>query len=74
MNNIDVAVLPIGDNFTMGIDDAVKAAEFLHAKMFIPMHYNTFDLIKAEPQEFVDKVKGLGLNSQILPIDETYEY
>jgi len=57
MNAIDVALLPIGDNFTMGIDDAVKAVEFLKPKFAIPMHYNTFDIIKADPEEFVRKVK-----------------
>lgn len=57
MNDIDVALLPIGDNFTMGIDDAVKAVEFLRPKIAIPMHYSTFDIIKADPEEFVRKVK-----------------
>src|SRR5438105_977328 len=41
MQSIDAAILPIGDNFTMGIDDAVKAAEFLNPRLVIPMHYNT---------------------------------
>jgi L-ascorbate metabolism protein UlaG (beta-lactamase superfamily) len=57
MNSIDLAFLPIGDNFTMGIDDAVKAAEFLGAKRVVPMHYDTFDVIKADPQQFASKVK-----------------
>ncbi|MDS1030694.1 metal-dependent hydrolase [Bacillota bacterium LX-D] len=55
--NIDVALLPIGDNFTMGIDDAVQAVEFLRPKVVIPMHYNTFSLITQNVQEFVEKVK-----------------
>ncbi len=74
MNPIDVTVLPIGDNFTMGIDDAVKAAEFLKPKMVIPMHYKTFDLIDVDPQVFVDRVKKLGIGSQILPIGKTFEF
>ena len=74
MNPIDVTVLPIGDNFTMGIDDAVKAAEFLKPKMAIPMHYKTFDVIDVDPQVFVDKVKKLGIDSQILPIGKTFEF
>jgi L-ascorbate metabolism protein UlaG (beta-lactamase superfamily) len=57
MNPLDVALLPIGDNFTMGIDDAVKAVEFLNPKIAIPMHYDTFDVIKADPNDFVKKVK-----------------
>ncbi len=74
MNSIDVTVLPIGDNFTMGIDDAVKAAEFLKPKMVIPMHYKTFDVIDVDPQVFVDKVKKVGIDSQILPIGKTFEF
>ncbi|HUV31161.1 MAG TPA: metal-dependent hydrolase [Acidobacteriota bacterium] len=58
MNEIDLAFLPIGDNFTMGIDDAVKAVEFLKPKRVVPVHYDTFDVIQASPQEFSDKVKG----------------
>lgn len=58
MNNIDLAFLPIGDNFTMGIDDAVKAVEFLNPKKVVPMHYDTFDIIKADPKEFASKVSG----------------
>ncbi len=42
MNKIDLMLLPIGDNFTMGIDDAVKAVEFVNPALAIPMHYNTF--------------------------------
>ncbi len=57
MNQIDLAFLPIGDNFTMGIDDAVKAVEFLKPKKVVPVHYNTFPLIEQDPQEFANKVK-----------------
>jgi len=55
---IDLAMLPIGDNFTMGIDDAARAVEFIKPKKVVPMHYNTFDLIKVDPEEFKSKVKG----------------
>ena len=74
MNPIDVAVLPIGDNFTMGIDDAVKAAELLHPKLVIPMHYKTFEVIDVEPGEFVAKVRDQGLESRVVGIGETVEY
>jgi L-ascorbate metabolism protein UlaG (beta-lactamase superfamily) len=74
MNSIDVAVLPIGDNFTMGVDDAVKATEFLKPKMVIPMHFKTFDVIDVEPGDFVSKVKTLGFNSEILAVNGNYEF
>ena len=70
---LDAALLPIGDNFTMGIDDAVKAAELLGAKMVIPMHYNTFDPIKANPEEFVSKVEAQGGKAAIVQPGSTYE-
>ncbi|NLT94625.1 MAG: metal-dependent hydrolase [Clostridia bacterium] len=69
---IDVALLPIGDNFTMGIDDAVIAAQFLKAKTVIPMHYNTFDLIKQDPQVFQKKLEEKGLQCKILDIEERF--
>jgi L-ascorbate metabolism protein UlaG (beta-lactamase superfamily) len=53
----DLALLPIGDNFTMGIDDAVTAASFLRAPVVIPYHYNTWPLIEADPLEFKEKIE-----------------
>lgn len=56
--SLDLALLPIGDNFVMGPDDAVTAAEFLGPKTVIPMHYNTFDIIKQDPNLFKEKVEA----------------
>ncbi|HGE5782391.1 TPA: metal-dependent hydrolase [Bacillus pseudomycoides] len=56
LNNIDVAFLPIGDNFTMGPEDAVLAAEWIGAKTVVPMHYNTFPVIQQNPHLFVQKL------------------
>ena len=70
---LDVALLPIGDNFTMGIEDAAKAAELLRAKITIPMHYNTFDLIKANPNEFVDRVADRGSRALVINPGQVYE-
>lgn len=53
---VDVMLLPIGDNYTMGIEDAVRALGLVQPHMAIPMHYNTFDTIKADPEEFKRKV------------------
>ena len=65
---IDVALLPIGDNFTMGIADAVKAVEFLKPKLTVPMHYKTFDVIDVDPNDFVEKVAAIGFEAQIIEI------
>jgi L-ascorbate metabolism protein UlaG (beta-lactamase superfamily) len=71
MNDIEVALLPIGDNFTMGLEDAVKAAELIGPARVVPMHYNTFDVIRANPEEYARRVKELGIPVKILaPGDE----
>ncbi|KAA3661395.1 MAG: metal-dependent hydrolase [Calditrichaeota bacterium] len=74
MHPIDTALLPIGDNFTMGIDDAVKAAEFLNAKVTIPMHYNTFDLLNQDANEFIEKLARKGLQAHVLNVGDSYEF
>ncbi|MDO4541825.1 MAG: metal-dependent hydrolase [Bacillota bacterium] len=58
LNDIDVALLPIGDNFTMGPEDAVVAAKWLGAKTVIPMHYNTYPLIQQDASSFVSEVEA----------------
>lgn len=74
LNDIDVALLPIGDNFTMGPDDALIAATWLKAKTVIPMHYNTFPLIAQDGQKFVAELKEKGLNGQELQVGESAEF
>ena len=56
---VDVALLPIGDNFTMGPGDAVRAVEFIRPRAVIPMHYNTWDVIKQDPHAFARAVGEL---------------
>lgn len=72
LNAIDVALLPIGDFYTMGIDDAVVAAGFLNAKLAIPMHYNTFPPIVADPHEFVTKLEANGHRGLVLHPGQTH--
>ena len=55
----DVVIMPIGDNYTMGIDDAVEAVRMIGAGTVIPVHYNTFPVIEQDPNEFADKVGDL---------------
>ena len=54
---IDVALLPIGDNFTMGPEDALRAIKLIKPKVMIPMHYDTFELLKQDTKSFVSQVK-----------------
>ncbi|MGP9042679.1 metal-dependent hydrolase [Cytobacillus kochii] len=55
---IDLAFIPIGDNFTMGPEDAAYAVELLQPKQVVPVHYNTFPPIKQDPRAFAKLVKG----------------
>ncbi len=52
LNRIDLALLPIGDNFTMGPEDAARAVKYLNCKEVIPMHYHAFDMIVQNPLTF----------------------
>lgn len=55
--SIDYALLPIGGFYTMGPDDAVTAAHWLRAKTVIPMHYNTFPVIKQDAAAFKQRLE-----------------
>ena len=69
----NACMLPIGDNYTMGIDDAVKASELIRAKLFLPMHYNTFPAIEADPEEFVRRVAKKDLRAEVLSVGRERE-
>lgn len=73
MDKIDYFLAPIGDNFTMGIDDAVKAVEFVNPGVSIPMHYNTFPVIEADPEEFKSKVEAIGKTARVMAFGEEIE-
>ena len=55
---IDLAILPIGDNFTMGPDDALRAVKLIEPAQVVPIHYDTFDLIKQDPRAWAARVKA----------------
>lgn len=55
----DLSFLPIGDRYTMGVPSATKAVEFLRTKRVIPIHYGTFPLVSADPEEFRRRVGSL---------------
>lgn len=65
---IDVAFLPIGDNFTMGPEDAAYAVTLLKPKVVVPIHYNTFPPIKQDPTHFKELVTGADV--QVLQVGE----
>jgi len=54
---IDVALLPMGDNYTMGPDDALRAVLLLTPRLVVPIHYGTFDVIQQDPRAFADRTK-----------------
>ena len=54
--SLDFAFLPVGGHFTMDIDDALMAVKMLHPKYVIPMHYNTWDIIKTDVKKFKEMV------------------
>jgi len=65
--DLDVAVLPIGDHFTMGPKDALRAVEMLRAPMIIPSHYNTFPQIEQDAQAFQRDVES-ATASKVIPL------
>ncbi|HIO67228.1 MAG TPA: metal-dependent hydrolase [Flavobacteriales bacterium] len=69
--NISHAILPIGDNFTMGVDDAVIAAEFVGCNEIIGMHYDTFGYIEIDKEEAKGKFSTAGKTLTLLNIGET---
>jgi L-ascorbate metabolism protein UlaG (beta-lactamase superfamily) len=72
LDKVDLMCVCIGDCFTMGIDDAVKAVEFVNPELAIPMHYNTFPVIETDPFEFKEKVeKKLGKKARVMEFGET---
>lgn len=72
---LEVALLPIGDNFTMGIEEAVLAASYLNAPKVIPYHYNTWPFIEVDPEEFKKKVEDkANVQCIILKPGENYSF
>ncbi len=72
---IDLAVLPIGDNFTMGPDDALLAVKFLRPKVVVPCHYNTWPPIRQDAQAWAARVRA---ETETMPVvlaaEESYTF
>lgn len=63
---IDLAMVSIGDNFTMGVEDAIRALDFLRPRMVIPMHFNTFDTIQVDPSRFREGAMAKDVQCHVL--------
>jgi L-ascorbate metabolism protein UlaG (beta-lactamase superfamily) len=68
------AALPIGDNFTMGVDDAIKAAEFVRCDEILGLHYNTFPPIRIDTADAVRKFKAAHKNLHLLLPGESHNF
>ncbi len=69
---IDIAFLPIGDNYTMGPDDAFKAVELIMPKHVIPVHYNTWELIAQDAMAWAERVSRLGVKVHVLKPGQSF--
>ena len=70
---IDLALLPIGGRFVMDVEQALKSLEYLKPKYAIPMHYNTWSLIRADPYYFKDEAEKKGTKVFVLKPGESVE-
>jgi Predicted Zn-dependent hydrolases of the beta-lactamase fold len=68
---LDFAILPIGDNFTMGVEDAIIAAEFIECSRIVGVHYDTFGYIKIDHKEATQQFEAAGLTLLLPAIGET---
>ena len=69
----DLSMLPVGGYYTMDIEHAVKAAEWLDTSIVVPMHYNTFDAIKVDISEFEREVRKLNKIPLIMTVGQEVE-
>lgn len=68
---LDFAILPVGDDFTMGIEEAVAATNMIACKKVIGIHYDTFDLVKLDKEEAKKQFNQAGIDLKLLAIGET---
>jgi L-ascorbate metabolism protein UlaG (beta-lactamase superfamily) len=71
---LNFAMLPVGDNFTMGAADAIKASDLVKCNTIIAMHYNTFELIKIDTATVTKQFEKAGKKITFLPIGETKDF
>lgn len=68
---LDLAILPIGDNFTMGIEDAVVASDFIQCDNVLGYHYDTFGYIEIDHKLAVQSFENAGKTLHLLPIGKS---
>lgn len=68
---VDVMLVCIGDNFTMGIDDAVDAVSFVKPKLTIPMHYKTFGFVDVDENDFKNECIKRGFKTELIKVAES---
>jgi L-ascorbate metabolism protein UlaG (beta-lactamase superfamily) len=73
LTKLRFAVFPIGDFFTMGIDDALKAAEFAGVQKFVGVHYDTFPPIKLDHPAAMRAARDAGKELLLPAIGETID-
>jgi L-ascorbate metabolism protein UlaG (beta-lactamase superfamily) len=73
IENVDILFVPIGGHFTMNIEEAIEALKTIQPKVAIPMHYNTFPEIQADPSEFKEEAEKQGFSVTVIEIDEEIE-
>lgn len=73
-HGLDVALVPIGDFYTMGPADAVEALNLLRPHVAIPMHYNSNARIQTDPHVFAETAKRAGHNVRVMSVGEITEF
>ena len=68
---IDILLVPIGGYYTMNIEEALEALHIINPSLSIPMHYNTFPQITADPLQFKDLAEEEGFTVKVLSVGET---
>jgi L-ascorbate metabolism protein UlaG (beta-lactamase superfamily) len=70
---LDLAILPIGDNYTMGPDDSIRALEYLRPAVVIPCHYNTWPVIAVDVASWADRVRSeTSAQPVVLAVEESF--
>jgi L-ascorbate metabolism protein UlaG (beta-lactamase superfamily) len=72
-HEVDLALMPIGDCFTMGLEDSIRAARMIKPALTIPLHYNTFPPIEVDTARWSGMMAQAGFEARVLAPGETLE-